>query len=102
MITYTTAPRDYDWGWTRELDGCAATDKRGRPVRKVVTIEGRGELQRDRYGSGLHMAVDEVEFRKLVDYGLVKLELPRHCLECAQERGVAIPARGTCSHEATS
>lgn len=71
MITYTTAPADYDWGWTRELDGCAGVDQRGRYIRKVVTTEGRGPAQRLRYASGLHMAADEAEWRKLVDYGLV-------------------------------
>lgn len=77
MITYTTAPRDYDWGCTRELVAVMGTDKRGRAVRKVVTRGGLGAEQRMRYASGLHMAADESEWRKLVGYGLVTADQAR-------------------------
>lgn len=68
-VTYTTAPEDYDWFGTRTV-GVAGTDRRGRPVRKVEGPAGYAEGQRARYGSGLHMAVDEAEWRKLLEYGL--------------------------------
>ena len=70
--TYTTAPEDYDWFGTRTVDPAAGTSQRGRAVRKVAGPAGRVEAQRARYGSGLHLAVDEAEWCKLVEYGLCK------------------------------
>jgi hypothetical protein len=73
VTIYTTAPKDYDWAWARELSPCVATDKRGKAIRKVVLPEERAAAQIDRYYSGLHMVVERPEFDKLVNYGLVTL-----------------------------
>lgn len=70
-FTYTTAPEDYDWSWSKTVR-VVGTDKRGRPIRLVSTEKSRVEAQRDRYASGLHMAVDDTEWEKLVKYDLVK------------------------------
>lgn len=69
-ITYTTAPRDYDWFGTHEVEAVAGTSG-GKVVRKVSGPSERVEAQRARYDSGLHMAVDEQEWQKLVSYKLV-------------------------------
>lgn len=69
-ITYTTAPTDYDWFGTRTV-ALAGVDSRGKTIRKVSGPSNRVEAQRGRYASGLHMAVDETEWKKLVDYKLV-------------------------------
>ena len=75
IVTYTTAPADYDWFGTVtvEVAGC---DSRGRAVRKVTGPKAHVEAQRGRYGSGLHLAVDEAEWAKLVAYKLVSVEGP--------------------------
>jgi hypothetical protein len=69
-ITYTTAPADYDWFGTRTVR-IAGRDKRGKTIRMVRSDPKHLQSQRDRYMSGLHMAVDETEWEKLVRYGLV-------------------------------
>lgn len=66
--TYTTAPADYDWWFTRDL-GPAGTI-RGKTVRKVEVNRTRVDEQCGRYASGCHMAVDEAEWQKLVAYKL--------------------------------
>ena len=71
-VIYTTAPADYDW-WLTTAVGVAG--KIGaKTVRKVEIPIGRIEEQCARYASGLHMAVDEAEWRKLVTY---QLAVPR-------------------------
>jgi len=75
-ITYTTAPADYDWFGTHTIE-IAGKDSRGRDVRKVSGPTSRVQAQRDRYGSGLHMAVDQTEWDKLVSYKLVTVESSR-------------------------
>jgi hypothetical protein len=72
-VTYTTAPEGYDWFGTATVE-VVGTDKRGKVVRKVSGPADRVEAQRDRYASGLHLHVDEVEWSKLVAYGLVNVE----------------------------
>jgi hypothetical protein len=69
-ITYTTAPTDYDWFGTKTV-ALVGVDSRGKTIRKVSGPSSRVEAQRGRYASGLHMAVDETEWQKLVDYKLV-------------------------------
>jgi hypothetical protein len=71
-VTYTTAPVDYDWFGTRFL-GVVGRDKRGKEIRRVAGPSNRVEAQRARYGSGLHLAVDEAEWKKLVGYKLVEV-----------------------------
>ena len=72
-VTYTTAPNDYDWFGTHTLEECAGTTTNGKTVRKVSGPANRVEAQRGRFASGNHMAVDEAEWKKLVDYKLVTL-----------------------------
>ena len=73
-MTYTTAPKDYDWFGTETVQAVSGRDKRGRVIRKVRGPASYVESQRGRYGSGLHMAVDEPEWQKLVAYKLVTVE----------------------------
>lgn len=71
VVTYTTAPVDYDWFGTHTV-ALVAVDNRGKTIRKVKGPASRVGDQRGRYMSGLHMAVDEAEFKKLVAYKLVQ------------------------------
>jgi hypothetical protein len=72
VITYTTAPVDYDWFGTETVK-VVGKDKRGKVIRQVSSDPNRAEAQRGRYMSGLHMAVDEAEWTKLVNYKLVEV-----------------------------
>jgi hypothetical protein len=69
VIRYTTAPSDYDWMGTEDL-GIVAKDKKGKSWRKVRINPQYTETQVDRYFSGLHSGIDQVEFDKLLAYGL--------------------------------
>lgn len=73
VVTYTTAPADYDWFGTTEIipDVGTHVGAIGKTVRKVEGPADRVEEQRDRYASGCHMAADETEWAKLVSYKLV-------------------------------
>ena len=66
---YTTAPVDYDGFGTRTVRLAGHTD-RGKTVRLVETADEHATWQRLRYQSGMCLAVDESEWRKLVGYGL--------------------------------
>lgn len=70
-VTYTTADEAYDWFGTRTL-GVVGKDKRGKQIRRVASPSRGVEAQRGRYMSGLHLAVDDSEWKKLVDYKLVE------------------------------
>lgn len=72
QVVFTTAPKDYDWAWTRTLLDDVGEDRRGRKVRKVAIQKAKAPMQLDRYFSGLHLAVDQEEWDKLVKYDLVK------------------------------
>ena len=73
VITYTTAPASFDWWFTKELEE-VGTASNGKTVRKVESEADKVEQQRGRYHSGaIYVVVDEVEFHKLVKYGLVTL-----------------------------
>ena len=70
---YTTAPVDYDWGWTTVLIDHVAEDERGRPVRLVeVADPWHYDYQVGRYGSGCHAAWTEEEYQKQVQAGFYK------------------------------
>jgi hypothetical protein len=73
VVTYTTAPSDYDWFGTKALieNVGMTTGAHPKTIRKVHGPADLVEAQRGRYGSGLHMAADEIEWKKLVDYKLV-------------------------------
>jgi hypothetical protein len=54
----TTAPEDYDYGWTRTLVHYIATDDRGKVYRKVkVEDQWHFESQVARYGSGMNPTI---------------------------------------------
>lgn len=76
VVIYTTAPRDYDWQFTRELDANVGIASNGKVIRKVEIETSRAEHQCQRYASGLHMAADPAEWAKLVSYKLVTLASP--------------------------
>ena len=71
--TFTTAPVDYDGFGTVTLKSPAGCTERGREVRLVLTPPEHVNWQRARYQSGMHMAVDDAEWQKLVSYGLVQV-----------------------------
>lgn len=69
---YTTAPADYDWGWTTVLIENAATDDRGRKVRLVEISDGyHADFQTGRYGSGGHFSLTADQFRSQVKAGML-------------------------------
>lgn len=69
---YTTAPVDYDWGWTQMVaDEVALFNEKF--VRLVeITDEYHAEMQRGRYSSGMHPSWTPVEFQREVDRGYMK------------------------------
>jgi len=70
---FTTAPVDYDYGYVKVIEACAAITASGikRTYRRVEIPEDRVAYQCGRYQSGMHAAIDSREFAKLIDYGLV-------------------------------
>jgi hypothetical protein len=68
--TYTTAPADYDRATTRDLGAVGTTG--GKVVRMVETPAHLADDQRDRYASGLHMAVSLDGWRKLAAFRLAE------------------------------
>lgn len=79
VVTYTTAPADYDYPYTKTVGVLAGRTKplgsgsTSKIVRKVETLETHVEYQRDRYASGgIYMTVDEAEWAKRETYGLVE------------------------------
>lgn len=94
VFTYTTAPADYDWFGSKTVS-IAGHDKRGRPIRLVSSDPQHAQAQRERYMSGLHMAVDDTEWEKLVKYDLVKLNKnPIPQLTGSQSRARVAELRG--------
>lgn len=69
---YTTAPKDYDWGWTKVLIENAGTDSRGKAFRLVEISDGyHADFQTGRYGSGNYAVLTPAEFQKQVKLKLV-------------------------------
>ncbi len=66
-VVYTTAPEAYDGFGTRTLAEVAGTDRRGKTIRKVGIRPNAWEWQTQRYGSGMHAAVEEGEIEKFSD-----------------------------------
>ena len=73
---YTTAPKDYDFGSTVELDPIAGSlvkrmglSKERDKVRKVEV--GEGSSQAGRYASGLYLTVDQEGFEQEVELGYI-------------------------------
>jgi hypothetical protein len=62
--TWTTAPVDYDGFGTMTIDGNVGMHC-DKPLRKVTTPRRHVQWQRDRYGSGLHAALDEAGWGEL-------------------------------------
>lgn len=70
---YTTAHRDYDWGWTTELVTNAGTDGRGKTIRLVEIADGyHADYQTGRYASGGALTLTPAEFQKQVGLGLIQ------------------------------
>ena len=71
VTVVTSAPVDYDWSYTEEVDPCVATNvldaltgddnymvrRTGRNVRVVTVPSGYVDLQIGRYMSGLYLAI---------------------------------------------
>jgi hypothetical protein len=74
---YTTAPIDYDYNYVKVVGPIVAHTKGAspKPVRKVEIPASRVDYQVGRYQSGLHLAVDQDEWNKLVAYELVTVEV---------------------------
>ncbi len=72
---YTTASVDYDYWYvaSSEVVG-STTGSNPKEVRLVKIPESRVAYQVGRYQSGLNMAVDKVEWDKLVGYKLVTVK----------------------------
>ena len=54
---FTTAPIDYDYGWTRGSSVVGTFDQGAKglaEVRQVFVEESRAEMQRARYASGIY------------------------------------------------
>lgn len=72
---YTTAPKDYDFGWTQEVSAeygrflVSKQDDDWLTVRKVEVFSEHVEPQMMRYGSGLYMVRDEAEWSAEVEAG---------------------------------
>jgi hypothetical protein len=62
--TWTTAPVDYDGFGTVTIDDGVALHC-GKFLREVATPRRHVQWQRDRYGSGLHVALDEAAWDEL-------------------------------------
>jgi hypothetical protein len=72
--TFTTAPKDYDYGWTEEINPRIGVTDRGKTVRLVKSDDPYRRLgQCARYGSGLYPAWDNVQFAEQLRYGFVTL-----------------------------
>lgn len=62
-IFITSAPANYDWGWTRDVRISGDfVDQRGRPARFVQIDEFHAESQVARYASGLYPTQTLKEF----------------------------------------
>ncbi len=69
---YTTAPVNYDWGWTTVLIENAGQHKNGLNVRLVSISDGyHADYQTARYGSGNFAVMTPEEFRKEVRLGSI-------------------------------
>lgn len=67
---YTTAPVDYDWGWTTEIITNVAVTDRGKPVRLVeIEDDYHARMQTGRYSSGLHGAWTQEQYDREVQSG---------------------------------
>jgi hypothetical protein len=69
---YTTAPVDYDWGWTTEIITNVAVTDRGK-VMRLVEIEDayHANCQTGRYSSGLHAAWTQEQYDDQVRRGWI-------------------------------
>lgn len=70
---FTTAPSEYDYGYTTEVEAIAGVDA-STPTkvwRRVEIDAKQADYQCMRYGSGRYPAVNSREFAKLIDFGLV-------------------------------
>jgi len=66
-VVYTTATAVYDGFGTVTLAENVGTDRRGCTIRKVGISPEHWEWQTQRYGSGMHAAVEESEIEQYKD-----------------------------------
>jgi hypothetical protein len=71
----TQAPKDYDYGWSKEVNPNFGVDHRGRTLRLVEIPKEYHGGQMMRYGSGLHFCciLGTVEYYKEVEAGYILL-----------------------------
>jgi len=70
---YTTAPKAYDGFSTKEIEiGKYEMDK-GKAIRKVEIEDKDLGWQLARYGSGLHLAVEQTSFDELCEFCISKI-----------------------------
>jgi hypothetical protein len=69
VLIYTTAPVDYD-GFGTTTIGVFGLDRRGREIRGVKAVPRHADWQRQRYGSGLCLVLDEAQMLEAVQAGL--------------------------------
>jgi hypothetical protein len=64
VFFFTTAPKEYDWGWTKQMVAVSGfTDNRGRDFRMVeVADEYHAGMQKGRYHSGMYPCFTPEEF----------------------------------------
>ncbi len=72
-IIFTTAESAYDYGYVTVENDNVGKATNGKTIRKVSIPDSHVDYQVGRYQSGLHMAVDQAEWDKLVGYKLVVL-----------------------------
>jgi len=75
---FTTAPIDYDYGWTRGSSVVGTFDQGAKglaEVRQVFVEESRAEMQRARYASGIYPSWSEEQAAREERYSYLKLEV---------------------------
>lgn len=71
---YTTAPKDYDWGWTTVLIDHIGESKQGKIFRLVeISDKYHADCQTARYNSGLHPAYTESQWLQELEFGFATL-----------------------------
>jgi hypothetical protein len=79
VVVYTTAPADFDWGWTTDLGVAghfksrwSSPETQAKVVRKVSIPADKAEAQIDRYFSGaIYLTVRQADFDKFVADGSI-------------------------------
>ena len=61
---YTTAPKEYDWGWTKELNADTGYRNKKKEVFRFIVVADKyhADMQKGRYHSGLYECLEVHEF----------------------------------------